>query len=108
LHWQEYSKYSLEEDIENLYSIIKSYLDILTGDVHRKVSRSIEKRWLYKYKDVDEIHEVFLGMSRRAKFANNLPKATEVLKEKYEEIHGHFCMFFPDITNYVKYINEKK
>ena len=57
--------------------------------------------WLVNYGNRQGLERVFMGMSRRASFQNDMKAAVEQMFEDYDLFANEFERFYPELTDYV-------
>ncbi len=100
-HWRDYSQVPLKEFTENIYSIIRSEIDIMPEGVKYFFPYMEKDNWLYHYHSFFGMEQAFKGMTRRAKFDSKMENAVTVLKENYSFFEEDFRLFFPELQQYV-------
>ena len=61
-----------------------------------------QQNWLYAYRNLAGIQQALDGLTRRATFDSKMNAATEVLREKEEEIEALFFVFFQDLETFAQ------
>jgi acyl carrier protein phosphodiesterase len=61
-----------------------------------------QQNWLYAYRNQAGIQQALDGLTRRASFDSKMNEATQVLREKEEEIEALFFVFFQDLETFAQ------
>jgi len=101
-HWNEFSTYSFNDDLEYFYKCLKNQTRYFSPKLRRILSRIVAMQWPLKYTDMPGLYQVFRSMSKRVVFENRFEFAVEVLQNNYKAIDDQFCRFFPDLKNFVQ------
>ncbi len=99
-NWQDYNSDSVEEYADRVYSIISDFDYLLPKRAKVVLPRMVAGNWLVHYGTTNGISQVMQGVSKRAKFSNNLENATEDLVENYDDLENDFKAFFPEIEKH--------
>lgn len=102
IHWDEYSAFSFDEDLEYFNHCLRKHLPVYPVRIKRTINRIIGLQWPLKYGDMNGLYQVFRSMSRRVAFENRFELAVKVLEENYLTINSHFCAFFPELKEYAE------
>ncbi len=100
--WSDYSAVSIDEYAQQVYELLhknKQYLPSRTVEMLGYMERD---NWLKNYATIHGLHRALSGMSRRAKFDNNMHQAAEFLYDNYEVFKIQFEIFFPELQQAVK------
>lgn len=100
-NWLAYHKEDLYNYTQDFYARIRQEAN-LPAKIQMLLPYMIKQNWLYNYRKISAIKQVFEGMSRRTKFASNLLDAPKALEENYEAFQQDFESFFPEIVSFVK------
>jgi acyl carrier protein phosphodiesterase len=101
-NWKRYHAQELGDFAQDFYSILSQNEVILPQKVQQMLPFMKAQNWLYEYQYLDGIQKAFEGMSRRASFDSNMANARLGLEKHYEELQGHFDVFFEDMISFVK------
>jgi acyl carrier protein phosphodiesterase len=107
-HWDEFSDFSFEDDLQFLYDCLQKHTAELPPKVRRMNARIVALEWPLKYTDMAGLYQVFRSMSRRVAFENKFELAVEVLKKEYQRIDGYFLTFYPELRAYIQSISNSK
>lgn len=86
------------------YEVFTRRYEELSLGAQRMLPYMKEQNWLVNYAYRQGMERVFKGMSRRARFANNMDAAVEDLWKYYEDFQRDFALFYPELEQFV---NEK-
>lgn len=94
---------------ENLLHYTKRFYDLMERN-HAFLPKRVQfmlpymkkGNWLYNYQYLEGIGNVLQGMSRRAKFDNNMANALTDLQKHYSTLEDHFNSFFPQLQTACK------
>ena len=92
-NWENFSKKSLFNTIDEFYIILENNYNILPNKAKRAVDHMIKNNWLMMYKDLSGLKNIFEWMDTRASFEANLTNSIEILEEYYSEIENDFFAF---------------
>lgn len=92
-NWENFSKKSLFNTIDEFYIILNNNYNILPNKAKRAVDHMITNNWLIMYKDLSGLKHIFEWMDTRASFEANLTNSIEILIEYYSEIENDFLSF---------------
>ncbi len=99
-NWEHYSEVPLDEYIDNFYTSLDKYMDILPPRILKMMPYMVTDNWLLSYATIDGIQRVLNGMNRRIKNIDNMNEATEELEQFYEEFESEFTAFFEELTSF--------
>lgn len=102
VHFSRYGGISIEIFAENTYAFLLKNNAILPAAIQRMLPYMIEHNWLVAYGQKEGLQQVFNGMSRRAKFENNMANSVGNLFENYALFEKEFEVFFEELQAYVK------
>lgn len=97
-----YSEISIEQFAENTYALLLENNAILPVAIQRMLPYMIEHNWLVAYGKREGLQKVFNGMSRRAKFENNMKNSVADLYKHYTLFEKDFEVFFAELQKHVK------
>ena len=92
-NWENFSKKSLFNTIDEFYIILENNYNILPNKAKRAVDHMIKNNWLIMYKDLSGLKNIFEWMDTRASFEANLTNSIDILLEYYSEIEDDFFAF---------------
>lgn len=101
INWKEYSQIPLRIFTGNIYSVLKSHQNRFPTQAQITLGYMSKHDWLYHYSSYYGIEMALQGLSRRAKFNNNMHGAIEDLKENEKYIENEFKPFFKELENFV-------
>ncbi|WP_369047516.1 ACP phosphodiesterase [Tenacibaculum sp. UWU-22] len=96
-NWETYTTVSLDTYVNNVYTLLKSNLDILPSKTQEMLPYMIQYNWLYNYQYIKGIKEVLEGMNRRTKGKSKMNLAIEDLQLHYFDFEQDFTSFFKDL-----------
>ena len=97
IQWQQYHHQPLLHYTQQFYDLLHQHKAILPERTRYILNYIEPNNWLYNYQYIDGMQNVFRGMSRRARFDNNMEHATNYLVADYAEYEQDFNSFFPDL-----------
>jgi acyl carrier protein phosphodiesterase len=97
VHWNNYSNFPLNEFITWCYEILHANLHLMPEKPRYMLPFMIEFDWLGSYLKIEGIRMALKGLSRRARYRNDLDLAINVLQKHYDEFAADFNDFFPDM-----------
>jgi acyl carrier protein phosphodiesterase len=101
-NWNKYSTISLETYSLRVYQLFQSSPATLPPSFLRMLYWMEQQNWLYAYRNLAGIQQALDGLTRRATFDSKMNAATEVLREKEEEIEALFFVFFQDLETFAQ------
>ncbi len=101
-NWDKYTSISLESYSKQVYQTIQSFPAPLPPSFLRMLYWMEQQNWLYAYRNLEGIQQALDGLTRRASFDSKMNAATEVLREKEEEIEALFFVFFQDLETFAQ------
>lgn len=102
--WEDYSNISLEQFIQESYTLLNNNIDIMPERAQIMLPYMIEGNWLLGYRKLTGLNRSLTGMSKRSVFKSNMEYATTDLKQEYKIYQREFQAFFPDLEVFVKAI----
>jgi acyl carrier protein phosphodiesterase len=96
-HFSHFSSTDLVDFAENAYLILEKHFAILPPKVQEFLPYMRTQNWLVRYGDLEGIRRSLIGVSQRAKFADNLDSAIANLQKDYEAFAQDFRDFFPEL-----------
>ncbi len=100
-HFSRYSEISIQTFAKNTYTFLLKNNAILPAAIQRMLPYMIEFNWLVAYGQKEGLQQVFNGMSRRAKFKNNMANSVNDLFKNYTLYQKEFEVFFAELQKYV-------
>jgi acyl carrier protein phosphodiesterase len=99
-NWEQYSKTDLKSFAATVYRILMKRYRLLPQRTKRALPYMIAQNWLVGYANLSDLHRIFSGMSRRARFDSGMENSVEYLKAHYEIFEKDFFSFFPAIISH--------
>ena len=96
-HFQHFYSATLPQFVAEVYEILTRRSAQLSKGARRIVPYMIEGNWLESYATMAGLQKVFRGMSRRARFANNMAYAPQDLQKHYQILEKQFLDFYPEL-----------
>lgn len=100
-NFHQYSDVPLEKFAANAYALFNRRWDELPKGVQRILPYMENGNWLVNYGNRHGLERVFMGMSRRASFQNDMKAAVAQMFDDYDLFADEFARFFPELKNYV-------
>ncbi len=100
--WKHFTDEPLIKFVSEKYDLLIKYYRILPPRYNRILPYMVRYNWLLAYRELDGLHRVFQGMSRRAVFDSHMEDAVKVLKRHYSDLKADFMEFFPDIIQHIR------
>ena len=101
-NWSKYTSLPLETYSLRVYQTLQSSSDTLPPSFLRMLYWMEQQNWLYAYRNLAGIQQALDGLTRRATFDSKMNEATQVLREKEEEIEALFFVFFQDLETFAQ------
>lgn len=101
-NWDKYTSLPLETFSQRVYQTLQSSPAALPPSFLRMLYWMEQQNWLYAYRNLEGIQQALDGLTRRATFDSKMNTATEVLREKEEEIEALFFVFFQDLETFAQ------
>ncbi len=108
VHFDKY-KFKNQNDVDKLsnfsifiYETLKKNYHVLPSLAQQVFLRMQKQDWLTHYATLYGMEQSLNGLSHRAKYATNLYKSYDFLKQNYSDIESDFLSFFPDIIQFVE------
>ncbi|MCS6822119.1 MAG: ACP phosphodiesterase [Microscillaceae bacterium] len=102
VHWEKFNTQNLGDFAQKTYQILENHKEILPEKPQRILPYMQKQNWFLGYADIANIRHALMRLAQRAKYANNIAQATDLLEKYYHELEHHFLAFFPDIQAYVE------
>ncbi|MBO3098926.1 acyl carrier protein phosphodiesterase [Gelidibacter pelagius] len=99
-NWSHYSTIPLDIYVDNFYEILKTHAEFLPGRAQKMVPYMIADNWLLSYAKIEGIQKVLNGMNIRTKNISGMDRATDELKEFYQEFEEEFTSFFEELRSF--------
>ncbi|MEO5645416.1 MAG: ACP phosphodiesterase [Bacteroidia bacterium] len=97
-NWAEFSAEPLPVYSQRIYSILEAHISEFPERPRHLLPFMKDHDWLMAYKELEGIHRVLTGMSRRAKFESKMEFAAAALEKDYPLFEKDFRDFFPDLV----------
>lgn len=107
-HWSEYSDIALDDFASRVYKILVDNHAILPEALRQIVPRMKAYNLLVSYQEIQGIDTALKRIATRIKWQNTLGDGIEDLLANYQQIEADFCVFFPELINYVKTYSYQK
>jgi acyl carrier protein phosphodiesterase len=101
-NWGKYTSLPLETYSKQVYQTLQSSPAPLPPSFLRMLYWMEQQNWLYAYRNLAGIQQALDGLTRRATFDSKMNEATQVLREKEEEIEALFFVFFQDLETFAQ------
>ncbi len=95
--WETYGKGELKEYAAKVYSTLEAAAEHLPDKSRYMLPFMKKNDWLSAYSNVDGIHTVLSGMSRRTPYKSGMEKAARALEADYDLYKQEFELFFPEL-----------
>jgi acyl carrier protein phosphodiesterase len=102
--WSQYSTVDIEEYSKRIYELLHRYESYLPERTKAMMVYMERDNWLKNYATLQGLDRALKGMSRRAKFENNMHKAADFLEMNYSAFKKHFNAFFPELVRSINVI----
>jgi acyl carrier protein phosphodiesterase len=96
-NWDKYTDDSIQDFANWAYQVIEEHIDYVPERNQGKVTMMAKHNWLLSYGQLDELHQTFLRVKKRARYDSHFETATQHLQENYEVLNSDFNDFFPDL-----------
>ncbi len=96
-HWQKFSDEDFETFTQNTYILVQKNWSLFPEKLQFMLRTMLDENWFVNYKTLQGINESLLGVSKIAKFNNNLQNALPLIESNYNKIEDNFLTFFPEI-----------
>ena len=106
-NWDEYSNEELKSFSSRNYQILNQHLNILPPKCQYFLSFMEAGDWLYNYQFMKGVQFALSGMASRTSFESGMEKATQNLKDHYEEFGLEFQVFFGEIVEHIHIFTAK-
>jgi len=107
INWNSYSVESLDGFIARVFLSLKKYENIMPHDALRLLPAIKERDWLKKYRDIDDLSRVFVGLSARISKKNPLAGSEDELIINYRELEKNFDIFFPELISFSESVKKE-
>lgn len=98
-HFLSHSEVSLVEFTSRVHLLLNASEHIMPPRSRLFLAYMRSKNIPLPYAELDGIHHVFLGMSRRARVPNNMQEGREILERYYNRLQDQFNRFYPDAVS---------
>ena len=99
-NWDDYCKIPLDIYVQNFYSLLHEYYEILPEKTKHMLPYLEQYNWLYNYQFLDGMQQVMEGMNRRTKMKSQMHLSIEDLKTHYQDFEHDFTLFFKDLITF--------
>jgi len=99
-NWSEYSTIPLPKYVNEFYKSLRTNFELLPTRFKHLTPFMIEDNWLLSYASIEGIQQVLNGMNRRTNGKSQMNKATNELKEYYNDFESDFTAFFEELINF--------
>lgn len=96
-NWSQYSDIPLKIYTDDFYRSLKMHFEILPLRIQKMMPYMIDDNWLLNYANIEGIQKVLNGMNIRTKNISGMNRATEELKQFYDEFETEFTSFFEEL-----------
>lgn len=100
--WGDYSDESLFEYTERIYRVLGDRAELFNKRAERTYYYMSTQNWLYNYASTEGLDRALTGLSRRARFQNNMDDSIEPLLKHQKELVSLFEDFFPQLKAEVR------
>lgn len=97
LHWNEYTRESLEQFVQRFYAVIQDYPGDLPEETLRIIPVMVERNWLMQYRELENLNQSFYGLYMRTRKRSSLNTAVADFIPHYKEFEEDFREFFPEL-----------
>lgn len=106
INWHQYSKISLDEQIDEwMCTIGESEFDLIPERMLVVLDKIKNQRLLQSYQTENGIALILERISGRIRFQNDLADGIQDFKSCYEQLNDDFNVFFPELLEHVKTFN---
>lgn len=99
--WKAYSDDQLLSFTTNIYATLFKNITKLPLKSQTRLPFMAKSNWLYNYRKIEGIEKTLNGLSKRAKFENNMQQGHLILKEKETELQHDFDIFYQELEAFV-------
>ncbi|MGC1632041.1 MAG: acyl carrier protein phosphodiesterase [Gelidibacter sp.] len=96
-NWSSYSEIPLKIYVDDFYESLRIHADLLPLRIQNMMPYMFADNWLLNYAKIEGIQNVLNGMNRRTKNSVGMDRATDELKEFYQEFEAEFTSFFEEL-----------
>ena len=96
-NWSAYSTIPLKIYVDDFYESLRIHYDMLPSRIQNMMPYMLAENWLFHYAEIEGIQNVLNGMNRRTKNIVGMDRATDELKEFYQEFEAEFTSFFQEL-----------
>lgn len=107
VNWTRYSTVPLDEFIRNVCDVISQYDEFLPARAKKLIPAIRDGNWLGRYRNINDLGDVFEGLSRRISRRNQLPGSERELLDNYSEFERYFNIFFPQLIDYAESVKKQ-
>ncbi len=95
----------LKKHAEKVYQVLRKYEDILPERLVRMVNGMEKDNWLYNYKENFGIKYSMQNVLNKAKYLEKDIAVFDVFLNNRPQLKKHFDVFFPDLLDHAKEVN---
>ena len=99
-NWSRYSEIPLKIYVDDFYESLRTNFELLPLRIQNMMPYMLADNWLLNYAEIEGIQNVLNGMNRRTNNISRMDKATNELKEFYDEFEEEFTTFFGELHKF--------
>ncbi len=99
-NWNNYSTISLENYVDNIYSILEKNKNTFPEKIQKILVSMIKYNWLVNYASLEGIEQVLIGMNNKSKGISKMNLAIEDLRINYTKFENDFIPFFKELIEF--------
>ena len=96
-NWKKHSNEEIQDFSNWAYEIILEHIDFVPKRNREKVKAMVQHNWLLGYGELEQLHQTFLRVKKRARFPSQFEFATEHLKDNFDILNKDFNLFLPEL-----------
>ena len=96
-NWLVYSDIPLKIYVDDFYESLQQNSELLPLRIKNMMPYMLADNWLLNYAEIAGIQNVLNGMNRRTNNIVGMGRATDELKEFYQEFEEEFTLFFEEL-----------
>lgn len=101
-HWRDYHPTSFQIFKLSCYDLFISNYDNFPHSLQQMLDYLLKYDWFDNYTSLAGIQNTLVGISKRAKFDNNLSNALSTMLLFEKDIEKEFLVFFPELVDFCK------
>ncbi|MDY8138937.1 ACP phosphodiesterase [Aquimarina sp. 2201CG5-10] len=101
-NWSDYSAFPLKEYVDDFYSLLQEYYEVLPQRIQHFLPYMIQDNWLFSYATVSGIGNILYRMNQRTKNKSKMNFAVIELEQYYSDFEKEFRSFFEELELYTK------